>query len=145
LCHTRRVVWAGEADLAGFEGVYDHVKQKPSFTAVHASHIVDEAFAFSSENFDRALRPMPEVDTTPYTDEELSVALFRTGIGSRNIEEIFAALRQAKRLCSWYRAADQSGRPTDNEVVSPVVLPIFLGLGWSQQQIVAEKDEHGLL
>ena len=65
--------------------------------------------------------------STPYTDEELGVALFQAGIGSRNIEEILAALRQAKRLCSWYRTADQSGRPTEHEVVSHVVLPIFRG------------------
>lgn len=105
-----------DVDLTEFEGVYDHAKQKPSFTAVRESHIVDAAYAWGSKHFDRALRPMPEVDTTPYTDEELGVALFRAGIGSRNIEEILAALRQAKRLCSWSRAANKDGRPTPKAV-----------------------------
>lgn len=138
LCHTRRVLWAEDANLAGFEGVYAHAKQKPSFTAVRESHIVDEALGLASELFDRPLKAKPEADTTPYTDEELGVALFRAGIGNRNIEEILAALRQAERLCAWYRAEDQKGRPTEHEVISHVVLPIFLGLGWSHQQVAVE-------
>lgn len=138
LCHTRRVVWAEDADLGAFDGVFESVKRKPSFTAVDEPHIVAPAAAFGAEYFDRPLRPMPEVDTTPYTDEELGVELFRAGISNRNIEDILAALRQAERLCSWYRSEAQEGRPTEHEVVSHVVLPIFLALGWSHQQIAVE-------
>lgn len=138
LCHARRVRWAEGADLTGFEAVYAHAKQKPSFTAVREPHIVSEALSLGPEPFDRPLKPVPEADTTPYTDEELGVELFRAGIGNRNIEEILAALRQAERLCSWYRAEAQRDRPTEHEVVSHVVLPIFLGLGWSHQQIAVE-------
>ena len=138
LCHARHVRWADGADLERFGGAFDSMKQIPSFTAVEKPHIVQEAEALGAEHFDRPLRPMPRVDTTLYTDEDLGVELFRAGISNRNIEDILAALRQAERLCSWYRSEAQEGRPTEHEVVSHVVLPIFLALGWSHQQIAVE-------
>jgi predicted type IV restriction endonuclease len=77
-----------------------------------------------------------------YNDDELGVQLFQAGISNKNIEDIIKALRQAERLHAWYRSeANQleiSRRPSENEVVSHIVLPLFLGLGWSHQQIAVE-------
>ena len=138
LHHTRRVRWAGGADLGAFSGVYDHAKQKPSFTAVHESAIVTAADAIPEEYFNRPLRALPE-GASRFTDEELGVRLFEAGLSNRNIEEITRALKQAARLCAWYWS-DQcpKARPTEHEIVSHVVLPIFLGLGWSHQQVAVE-------
>lgn len=58
-----------------------------------------------------------------------------------NIEAILAALRQAERLISWYRSGGSGRYPTEHEVISHVVLPIFLRLGWSHQQIAVEWNK----
>ena len=87
----------------------------------------------------RALKPLPDIDTSPYHDEELGVALFRAGIGNRNINDILSAIQQAARLCAWYYASGgQKPRPSEHEIISHVILPVFLGLGWSHQQIAVE-------
>ncbi len=141
LCHCRRVIWARNYTLGTLAGVYRNTKQKPSFTQVHEKHILDTIRAIDGSYFDRSLEEMPEIDTSVYSDEELGVQLFRAGISNKNIEDIINALQQAERLCSWYWS-DQCGRgPTENEIVSHIILPLFLGLGWSHQQIAVEWNK----
>jgi hypothetical protein len=45
-------------------------------------------------------------------------------------------------LCTWYGSKEHCGRnPTENEIVSHTILPLFLGLGWSHQQIAVEWNK----
>lgn len=140
LSHCRRVTWVKVSPHAGLAKVFRNIKQKPSFCQVHEPHIVERVRRIDGVKFDRPLKEMPDIDSSEYTDEELGVALFRAGISNKNIEDIVSALHQADRLCGWYRAKDDAcgNRPTEHEVVSHVILPLFLGLGWSHQQIAVE-------
>jgi hypothetical protein len=138
LCHCRRVVWATEPDLGKLVNVYKNAKQKPSFTQVHEKNIVEEIRQFEIGNFDRPLKELPTINSEIYSEEEMGVELFQAGISDKNIEEIMKALQQAKRLCSWYWFGDCGRRPTEHEIVSHMILPLFLGLGWSHQQIAVE-------
>jgi hypothetical protein len=138
LCHTRRVIWASNYQLGHLQDVFAKMKQKPSFTAVHEPSIVKLVSAIDDSYFKRDLKDMPQINSAKYTADELGVELFRAGISNKNINDILNALEQAERLCSWYDS-DGSGRyPTENEVISHIVLPLFLGLGWSHQQIAVE-------
>lgn len=137
LCHLRRVKWAQGNDLGDLAGVYRHALEKPAFSGVNEERVIELVEAIPEERFDGELRTLPDIDTERYSDEELGVRLFQEGVSNRNIEDILLALRQAERLCSWYDTQG-SDRPTEHEVVSHVVLPIFLGLGWSHQQIAVE-------
>lgn len=138
LCHRRRVKWAKSIKLGPLENVFKDTKQQPSFTEVHQEHILSKVQGINLEFFGSRLRKLPEIDTSIYTEEELGVELFQAGISNRNIGEILTSLRQAERLYTWYKS-DASGRyPTENEVVSHIILPLFLGLGWSHQQIAVE-------
>lgn len=138
LCHCRRVIWAENYELNLLSNVYDKVKQKPSFTKVHEDHILKTVRGISSDYFDRPLKELPQIDASIYTEEELGVELFRAGISNKNIEDILKALQQAERLCSWYWS-DASGRsPSEFEIVAHIIIPLFLGLGWSHQQIAVE-------
>lgn len=139
LSHLRRVKWAQDLDLGDLAGVYRKAKQKPSFTGVNEKEVIEKVERIPDSEFDGDLEDIPEVNTELYSDEELSVELFRRGVSNKNALDIVAALRQAERLCSWYDGdARESGRPTENEVVSHVILPIFPGLGWSHQQVAVE-------
>jgi hypothetical protein len=137
LQHCRRVLWAEGLALGSLAKVFKDAKQKPSFTQVHEHHIVDSVREIDKSYFNRPLKPLP-IDTGIYKEEELGVELFRAGISNRNIDEILKALEQASRLCAWYKTTDQKPRPSEHEIISHVALPIFLGLGWSHQQIAIE-------
>jgi len=89
--------------------------------------------------FQRPLKEMPNIDSSVYTEEELGVELFRAGISNKNIDDILGALQQAARLCSWYPKCGRN--PSENEIVSHIILPLFLGLGWSHQQIAVEWNK----
>ena len=138
LCHSHRVTWGMNLDLDGLKNVYANAKQKPSFTQVHERHISSLVRSIPSSKFDRPLKDLPDIDCSFYSDEELGVELFRAGISNKNINDILVALQQAERLCSWYWS-DQSGRyPTEFEIISHIIVPLLLGLGWSHQQIAVE-------
>lgn len=142
LCHCHRVIWAEQYELGELADVYQNTMQKPSFTQVHEDHIVEMVQSIDDSVFDRPLKSMPQIDASLYTDEELGIALFRAGISNKNSNDILQALNQAARLCSWYESDDDCGRkPSENEVVSHVLLPLFLGLGWSHQQIAVEWNK----
>ncbi|MCB8942995.1 MAG: hypothetical protein H6658_04505 [Ardenticatenaceae bacterium] len=140
LRHCRRVIWADPStlELGELATVFQRAKQKPSFTQIHEKHIVDRVRSIGNEYFDRPLKELPKKDTSVYTDESLGVALFRAGISNKNINDILQALQQAERLCSWYRSELCGRKPSENEIVSHIILPLFLGLGWSHQQIAIE-------
>ncbi len=141
LCHRRRVKWATPVELGELARVYAGVKQKPSFTRVHEPCIVSGVAAFHDELFREPLASLPRVDARLYTEEELGVELFRAGVSNSSIEAILAALRQAERLTSWYGSGGAGRFPTEHEVVSHIVLPLFLSLGWSHQQIAVEWNQ----
>ena len=79
---------------------------------------------------------MPTIDASIYTDEKLGVELFQAGISNKNVSDILVALQQAERLLAWYPRSRR--RPSENEIVSHIILPLFLGLGWSHQQVAVE-------
>ncbi len=138
LCHCRRVVWAEQYKLEDLANVFHRAKQKPSFTQVHEGSIVKMVHAIDNSHFDRPLKEIPSIDASIYTKETLGVELFRAGISNKNIDDILKALQQASRLCSWYWSEHCGRSPTENEVISHIILPLFLGLGWSHQQIAVE-------
>jgi len=137
LCHCRRVIWAKDYGLSDLALVFKEAKQKPTFTQVHQHHIVKMVQNVDDSYFESPLHEMPEIDASIYSDEELGVELFRAGISNKNIGEILVALQQAERLLAWY-PPPPCDRPSEHEVVSHIILPLFLGLGWSHQQVAVE-------
>jgi hypothetical protein len=115
--------------------------QQPTFTRVQQSQIVKAVQSIPDSWFKGALKKKPDHDASIYTEEEFGAALFRSGIGNKNIHDIYTALRQADNLCLWYRRGESGQRPGEHEVVSHIILPLFLGLGWSHQQMAVEWNK----
>jgi hypothetical protein len=139
LCHTRRVRWTNKKfDLPKkIRNAFVDRKQQPTFTEVHDPLDMD-VIEFKTNQFDRPLKNLPNINFKDYSEDELGRELFKNGISNKNIDDIIKALNQADRLIRWY-LSDNSGRyPTEHEIVSHIILPIFLGLGWSHQQIAVE-------
>jgi hypothetical protein len=140
LCHTRRVIWTDENLPDKIRHIFKDRKQQPTFTEVHES-LKKYAEELSIKHFNRPLKELPNINFNNYNEDELGIELFKKGISNKNIDDIIKSLNQADRLKSWY-LSDNSGRtPTENEVISHMILPIFLGLGWSHQQIAIEWNK----
>jgi hypothetical protein len=139
LCHVRRVNWTRNLpDELRF--VFKNAKQKPAFSQVHESHIKRLVKKINPDSFKKELKKLSSFSTKRYTNESLGKELFKKGISSRNIEDIIKALSNADRLLNWYWSQPK-GRPTEHEVISHLILPIFLGLGWSHQQVAVEWNK----
>lgn len=143
LRHRRRVKWAAKDKLLdrdldnSFKG-----GRMSRFSQVHNSEALAAVRSLDTVHFAAPLNALPSVDTRPYKDDELRADLLREGVNEENIEGILSALRRAKHLLCWYRRTDEAGRtPTEHEVVSHILLPLFLGLGWSYQQIAVEWNK----
>lgn len=142
LRHTRRVVWSNSNIPQIIEDVFSERKQQPSFTMVHDSSVRELLTEFDVTIFNRPLKELPSIDHRKYSDDELGKELFKHGVSNKNIEDIIKSLNQAARLISWYWSKGIAGRsPTEHEIVSHIILPIFLGLGWSHQQIAVEWNK----
>lgn len=143
LCHTRRVKWLDIKIPQHIKGLFGTRKQQPSFTLVHDQEtrgILNDIL--NTENLD-PLKELPNIDNRKYTDDEFGRELFKRGISNQNIKEIIQSLNQADRLINWYRieGGNEGRKPTEHEIVSHVILPIFLGLGWSHQQVAIEWNK----
>ena len=139
LSHCRRVIWADKLDIAELRDVYKGTRQKPSFTQVHENKIIESVNQLDNNHFKRDLKLLPDIKHKTYSEEELGKSLFLAGISNRNIEEIINALNQANRLREWYSLIESGKwRPSEHEVISHMILPLFLGLGWSHQQMAVE-------
>ncbi len=143
LCHTRRVKWMNKDIPVIVVNIFSERKQQPSFTRVHDETIKQILLDLDYSLFERPLKDLPQIDFRIYTDEELGIELFKHGVSNKNIEDIIKALNQADRLLNWYWSGEKNvgRRPTEHEIVSHIILPIFLGLGWSHQQIAVEWNK----
>jgi hypothetical protein len=138
LRHCRRVKWAPREQLGSLAKISFPSVQQPTFTRLHQPKIISVVQSLPDIWFKESLRRKPSHETTTYTEEDFGAELFRAGVSGNNIQDIYAALRQADNLYSWYRQEESGDRPSEHEVVSHIILPLFLGLGWSHQQIAVE-------
>jgi hypothetical protein len=66
---------------------------------------------------------------------ELGERLFIEGLPSEYVDKLMAAFASLQRIASWYANETKrpEGRPSEQETVCYLVLPLLLSLGWSQQ------------
>ncbi|MBE3070304.1 MAG: hypothetical protein IMZ66_08715, partial [Planctomycetes bacterium] len=140
LQHTRRVLWDPEAIaiLQDMQPVFGNHKQQPTFTAVRESRILERAPHLKGSVKPRALKELPTVERA-LPDEALGIQLFAAGLANESIEDVIAVLRKIRRLASWYeQGACGVKRPNEHEIVAHAVVPLMLGLGWSEQLLAVE-------
>lgn len=140
LGHSRRVIWNQSIEVsAEIKEYVRSYKQMATFFQIQDSELVNEVAEIDKLN----LLPLPIVDSSIYSSEDLSIQLFNSGMSNQSVDSFIKALEQARRLYSWYHSESLKGGryPTEHEVVSHMVLPILLALGWSHQQIAVEWNK----
>jgi len=66
---------------------------------------------------------------------ELGKRLFIEGLASEHVDKLMATFASLQRVASWYwnETKRPEGRPSEQETVCYLVIPLLLSLGWSQQ------------
>lgn len=151
LHHTRRVIWQNHLknELKQIQS-YDVVhkiykkplfggrKQIPTFTGVNEAKVLDQVTCLFDSIKDEVLEPLEISVPEPLTFDELGELLFSKGLANDSVEEVINAIKRQRRLGKWYKNTPGQKRPTEHEVVAHMILPLMLGLGWSEQLLAIE-------
>jgi hypothetical protein len=83
---------------------------------------------------DRELASIPATGTI-IDPVELGRRLFIEGLPSEYVDRLMATFSSLQRVASWYdnKTKRPEGRPSEQETISYLVVPLLLSLGWSQQ------------
>jgi len=139
LQHVRRVLWY--PDTAKDFAVRTFGGQVNPFAAVHVSKVREwvDSLAITDEARRRRLRRLPQPGEN-LDEEELGRRLFIEGLPSEYIEKLSHTLESIRRVATWYsnKAKRPEGRPSEQETVAYLVLPLLGCLGWSQQTAAVE-------
>ncbi len=82
----------------------------------------------------RGLRPLPAAGTS-LDAAELGRRLFIEGLPSEHVDKLMATFSALQRVASWYSNETKrpEGRPSEQETICYLIIPLLLSLGWSQQ------------
>jgi hypothetical protein len=134
LQHARRVRWfPNTANTFPTRTLGGQVR---TFAAVNVESVrawVESLNIPEGERF-RDLRLLPAAGATLYA-AELGRRLFIEGLPSDQVDKLVALFSVLERVASWYSNDTKrpKGRPSEQETVCYLVVPLLLSLGWSQQ------------
>ncbi len=151
LQHTRRVVWhtSNESTLKEIQRfstqsgkylkpLFGDRKQIPTFTGVTDASIIGPIEHLFEDLRLLDLRPLDLSVPEPLSLDEFGERLFREGLANDSVEQVISAIRRQRRLGKWYNTTLGQNRPAEHEVVAHMILPLMLGLGWSEQLLAVE-------
>lgn len=110
--------------------------QVRTFAAVNVAAVKSwvESLEISESDRTRELASLPDVGAK-LPVAELGQRLFIEGLPSEHVDRLMATFSSLERVAAWYRNETKrpEGRPSEQETVCYLVIPLLLSLGWSQQ------------
>ncbi len=73
--------------------------------------------------------------------DEIYAYLFENGVGSTSISNLINEIGDLIRIAQWYRKCDE--RPSEQETVNYLVVPLLRALGWTPQKMAVEWKQIG--
>lgn len=147
LQHTRRIAWQSHLDqelndLQKTDQLFGQRKQIPTFTAVHDKSVIDPINDLLPRCKMRdVIEITPEV-TKPLDIETLGEKLFSKGLPFDAAARMKDTLQRLWQLGMWYTEnGEETGRPTEHEVVAHMLIPLLTTLGWSVQNLAVEWNK----
>lgn len=142
LQHTRRVCWHQDAPakLGKLQANNDFFAPRGAMI----SRVNDQARLKRIEPIleactPRPLKALPDHLADPLSDDEVGELLFSRGLSQGRVDALIQTIGRQRRMLRWYNEhGEESGRPTEHEVVAYMVLPLLLALGWSEQLLAVE-------
>ena len=134
LQHVRRVRWI--TDTANTFPPRTLGGQVRTFAAVNVEAVRAwvEGLEITEAGRARELASLP-IAGAPLEPSELGRRLFIEGLPSEHVDKLMATFSSLQRVASWYgnETKRPEGRPSEQETICYLVVPLLLSLGWSQQ------------
>ena len=133
LQHARRVRWV-EASKAFGGGTF-----RRRFGRVKEPKVLEWLGAFPYLADSRSLTDLPR-DTGSLGDEELAALLVQKAMPVERVAQLLTTMGSLRPLIEWYRGQveTKSGRPSEHETITYLVVPLLFSLGWSQKTLAIE-------
>lgn len=139
LQHVRRVRWLPNTDkeftvrtLGG---------QVRTFASVNVPKIREwvESIDIPTQQLSRPLKQLPK-ESESLDVVQLGHQLFIEGLPSEYIDNLTMTLESIRRVATWYDNKEKrpEGRPSEQETVCYLVVPLLFSLGWSHQTAAIE-------
>ncbi|WP_409292728.1 hypothetical protein [Peribacillus sp. SCS-37] len=140
LQHTRRVLWYTQPVPIIQRGkpLFSNYKQQPTFTAVREARVTNLVSQLKLQMPIRDLKPLPALRSGTFSNNELGIELFNAGLPNNAVEDVLNVLSRIQRLAKWYSQQEGSNRPSEHEIVAHMIVPLMLGMGWSEQLLAIE-------
>jgi hypothetical protein len=139
--HARRVLWDTSAVLIlnqDPKGLFVNQRLQSTFTAVHEKRITSLANKLKTNIKKRQLHSLPNIVGGTFTQEELGMELFKAGLPNNAVEDVLNTIGRIKRLANWYSSSHSANRPSEHEIVAHMIVPLMIGMGWSEQLLAVE-------
>lgn len=134
LRHVRRVRWFPNTSRSFSSRTFG--AKARAFAGVHVKQIKAwvESLVVPEAEQDRELCQLPSTGTS-LDPTELGRHLFIEGLSSEYVDRLMATFASLQRIASWYSNETKlpEGRPSEQETVCYLVIPLLLSLCWSQQ------------
>lgn len=138
--HVRRVLWVDPVKSPLAESIVFRNSQQRAFGHVKVPRLNGLESQLPKDS-NRPLKPLPSSFGESLSSEELGIRLFQEGLSNEAVDRVVSTIAKIVRLNSWYRANGQSGRPTEHEVIAHMIIPLMLGMGWSEQLMAVEWQQ----
>jgi len=134
LQHVRRIRWFPNTARAFPPRTLGG--QVRTFAAVNVEPVRAwvESLDIEETKRNREIAPLPPAGTF-LEPTELGKQLFIEGLPSEHVDKLMTTFASLQRVASWYwnETKRPEGRPSEQETVCYLVIPLLLSLGWSQQ------------
>lgn len=151
LQHTRRVGWQNELKIELDEiqkydsksnkylsPIFGTRKQIPTFTGVEDKKIIEPIKHLFDMIKKVELGPLELSVPDPLSLDEFGEELFGKGLANDAVDQVINVIKRQRRLGKWYNTMRGQNRPSEYELVAYLILPLLLGLGWSEQLLAVE-------
>ena len=136
LQHVRRVrwLWVGQKDFVTYA-----MKLGDTTQSLNDGPVKDwlAQLAIPDEKLTTPLIALPSSAeaTNEISVEAISDFLFDRGVASSSITHLLQEIGELTRIAKWYQ---RSNKPSENETVAYLVVPLLRALGWTPQRMAVE-------
>ena len=135
LQHCRHVRWAEASKPFApgtFRGRFGQVKQPEVREWVHG-------FDYPEELRRKDLPQLPE-DAGRLADQALGALLVQGGMSAQLVGRLLMTIESLRALIEWYKEEPEgsSRRPSEQETITYLVIPLLFSLGWSEKTVAIE-------
>lgn len=142
LQHVRRVRWYPDTSRSFPSRTLGG--QVQTFAQVHVPKVKDWVTSLTISESDRS-RSLTSIPHRPESigRSDLGRRLFIEGLPSERVDDLMSTFSRLDRVATWYKNETKrpKGRPSEQETVAYLVLPLLFSLGWSQQTAAVEWNK----